>query len=206
MKSVKEQFLGISKSLTSTPMIKMVKMKYDGHSGVREHIMKMSDMTSKLKGVDMAISEGFLVHFIMTALSSQFGPFKINYNIQKNKWKMSELIAMCVQEEKRLKVERPDMTHLTTVSSSKKPFKRGKGKKRKQGNDASHGLKEENKMQCHFCHKKGHERRYYSGFKAWLEKKGKTQCLVSYESYLVDIPPKSWWIDTGANIYITNSL
>ena len=66
-------------------MIKMITMKYDGHSGVHEHIMKMSDMASQLKGIDMAISEGFLVHFIMTSLPSKFGPFKINYNTQKDK-------------------------------------------------------------------------------------------------------------------------
>ena len=58
---------------------------------------------------------------------------------------------MCVQEEERLKVERPNMAQLTMASSSKKPFKKGKGKKGKQGNDASHnGKKEENKMECHF--------------------------------------------------------
>ncbi|RVW29067.1 Retrovirus-related Pol polyprotein from transposon TNT 1-94 [Vitis vinifera] len=142
----------------------MITMKYDGHSGVREHIMKMSDMDSQLKGMDMAISEGFLVHFIMTSLPSQFGPFKINYNTQKDKWKMSELIAMCVQEEERLKLEKPDMAHLT-IGLNKKSFKKG-----------------------------------------WLEKKGKTQCLASYESYLVDIPPNSWWIDTSASIHIMNSL
>ncbi|RVW24034.1 Retrovirus-related Pol polyprotein from transposon TNT 1-94 [Vitis vinifera] len=206
IKSVEEQFLGTSKSLASTLMIKMITMKYDGHSGVREHIMKMSDMASQLKGMDMAISEGFLVHFIMTSLPSQFGPFKINYNTQKDKWKMSELIAMCVQEEERLKVEKPDMAHLT-IGPNKKSFKKGKGKKNNQGNDVSHnGQKDENKIQCHFCHKKGHKRRDCFGFKAWLEKKGKTQCLVSYESYLVIIPPNSWWIDTGASIHITNSL
>ena len=49
IKSVEEQFLGTSKSLASTLMIKMITMKYDGHSGVREHIMKMSDMASQLK-------------------------------------------------------------------------------------------------------------------------------------------------------------
>ncbi|RVW29053.1 hypothetical protein CK203_091597 [Vitis vinifera] len=80
----------------------------------------------------MAISEGFLVHFIMTSLPSQFGPFKINYNTQKDKWKMSELIAMCVQEEEKLKVEKPDMAHLT-IGPNKKSFKKGKGKKNKQG-------------------------------------------------------------------------
>lgn len=119
IKSVEKQFLGTSKSLASTLMIKMITMKYDGHSGVREHIMKMSDMASQLKGMDMAISEGFFVHFIMTSLPSQFGPFKINYNTQKDKWKMSKLIVMCVQEEERLKVEKPDMAHLTIGPNKK---------------------------------------------------------------------------------------
>ena len=131
----------------------------------------------------MTISEGFLVHFIMTSFPSQFSPFKINYNTQKDKWKMSELIAMCVQEEERLKVEKPDMAHLT-IGPNKKSIKKGKSNKKKQGNDVSHnGQKDENKIQCHFCHNKGHKRRYCSGFKAWLEKKCKNQCLVSYESY-----------------------
>ena len=147
MKSVEEQFLGTSKFLASILMIKMITMKYDGHSGVHGHIMKMSDMASQMKGIDLAISKGFLVQFIMTSLPSQFGPFKINYNTQNDKWKMSELIVICVQEEERLKMERHDMAHLTMASSSKKPFKKCKGKKSKQGNDASHnGQKEENKM------------------------------------------------------------
>ena len=37
-------------------------MKYDGHIGIGEHIMKMSDMTSQ--------SEDFFARFIMTSLSS----------------------------------------------------------------------------------------------------------------------------------------
>ena len=159
IKSIEEQFLGTSKSFASTLMIKMITIKYDGHSGEREHIMKMSNMVSRLKGMDMAISEGFLVHFIMTSLPSQFGPFKINYNTKKDKWKMSELIVMCVQEEERLKVEKPDMAHLT-IGSNKKSFNKGKGKKKKQGNDVSHsGQNDENKIQCPFCHKKGHKKK-----------------------------------------------
>ncbi|XP_071714297.1 uncharacterized protein [Rutidosis leptorrhynchoides] len=100
--SVEEQFKGSSKSHASTLILKMLSTKYDGVSGVREHIMMMNDMVSKLKGMDMEISEGFLVHFIMTSLPSQFAHFKINYNTQREKWKMSELIAMCVKEEEKL--------------------------------------------------------------------------------------------------------
>ena len=44
IKSVEERFSGTSKSLASTLIIKMITMKYNGHSGLREHIMKMSDM------------------------------------------------------------------------------------------------------------------------------------------------------------------
>ncbi|GJX33756.1 hypothetical protein Tco_0245313 [Tanacetum coccineum] len=124
LKSVEEQFKGSSKANASTLILKMLTTKYDGLSGVREHIMMMNDMASKLKGMDMKISEGFLVHFIMTSLLAQFGPFKINYNTKKEKWKMSELIAMCVQEEERLKIEKPDTAYLTTT---KLILKRGKG-------------------------------------------------------------------------------
>nr|GEZ56011.1 UBN2_2 domain-containing protein [Tanacetum cinerariifolium] len=115
LSSVEEQIKRTSKAHAST-----LTTKYDGVSGVREHIMIMSDMANKLKGMDMEISEGFLVHFIMTSLPMQFGPFKINYNTQKEKWKMSEQIAMCVQEEERLKVEMPDVVHVATTNSNKR--------------------------------------------------------------------------------------
>ncbi|GKD71320.1 hypothetical protein Tco_1325410 [Tanacetum coccineum] len=118
LKSVEEQFNGSSKANVSTLILKMLTTKYDGLSGFREHIMMMNDMASKLNGMDMAISEGFLVHFIMTSLPAQFGPFKINYNTQNEKWKMSELIAMCVQEEERLKIEKLDTAYLTTTKGT----------------------------------------------------------------------------------------
>ncbi|GJZ40355.1 putative RNA-directed DNA polymerase [Tanacetum coccineum] len=55
--SVKEQFKGTSKAHASTLILKMLTTKYDGVSGVREHIMMMSDMANKLKGMDMEINE-----------------------------------------------------------------------------------------------------------------------------------------------------
>ncbi|KAJ0837161.1 hypothetical protein HanRHA438_Chr16g0775091 [Helianthus annuus] len=81
----------------------MLATKYKGTSDVREHIMMMSNLAHKLKGLDMEIRDGFLVHFIMTSLLACFNAFKINYNTQKDKWSMSELIAMCEQEDERLK-------------------------------------------------------------------------------------------------------
>ena len=45
---------------------------------------------------------------------SQYGSFKISYNIHKEKWLVNELLAMCVQEEKRLNQEVGDSAHLVT--------------------------------------------------------------------------------------------
>ncbi|GAV65560.1 UBN2_2 domain-containing protein [Cephalotus follicularis] len=210
--SVEEQFKGSSKAHASILIMKMLTTMYDGTSGIREHIMKMNDMTSKLKGMEMAISEGFLVHFIMTSLLVQFGPFKINYNTQKEKWKMSELISMCVQEEESLKVERPDFAHLATAGPTRKKLKgNDKGKKKadleKSINKASASdTKHVQAPKCHFCRKVGHLRKDCTGFKDWLAKKGNDFNFMIYESLLVDIPSNTWWVDTGCTVHITNSL
>ncbi|GKE38397.1 UBN2_2 domain-containing protein, partial [Tanacetum coccineum] len=166
LKSVEEQFKGSSKANASTLILKMLTTKYDGLSGVREHIMMMNDMASKLKGMDMEISEGFLVHFIMTSLPAQFGPFKINYNTQKEKWKMSELIAMCVQEEERLKIEKPDTAYLTTT----KGYKNSKWEK-ENSDKASSSNGKESSPKCRFCKNPGHFQKECPKFREWLDKK-----------------------------------
>ncbi|KAK2997912.1 hypothetical protein RJ639_026101 [Escallonia herrerae] len=211
---IEEQFQGSSKAHATTLITKMVTLKY---SRSNEHILRMNDMASQLKGLDMEISEGFLVHFIMTSLPAQFGPFKINYNTQKEKWKMSELISMCVQEEERLKSEQPDSAHVAITGPSKG---KGKGKKFGKGNvqgnksasvtktdkASSSGTKGSSGPRCHFCKDKGHMRNECHKFREWLEKKGNLSICVCYESYTIDAPLNTWWVDTGATVHITNSL
>nr|GEV99295.1 UBN2_2 domain-containing protein [Tanacetum cinerariifolium] len=57
LSSVEEQFKRTLKSHASTLILKMLTTKYDEVNGVREHIMMMSDVANKLKGMDMEISE-----------------------------------------------------------------------------------------------------------------------------------------------------
>ncbi|KAK2979803.1 hypothetical protein RJ640_021751 [Escallonia rubra] len=153
----------------------MVTLKYSGSSGVREHILRLNDMPSQLKGLDMEISKGFLVHFITTSLPAQFGPFKINYNTQEEKSKMSKLIFMCVQEKERLKSEQPDSAHVAITGPSK-----GKGKGNKFGKSSMQGNKsasvtKTNKASssgpnCHFCRAKRHMRKECQKFRKWSGK------------------------------------
>nr|GFC55380.1 UBN2_2 domain-containing protein [Tanacetum cinerariifolium] len=107
LSSVGEQFKRTSKAHASTLILKMLTTKYDEVSGVREQIMMMSDMENKLKGMNIEINKGFLVHLIMTALSMQFGPFKINYNTQKEKWKMTELMSCVCKRKNTSKLKNP---------------------------------------------------------------------------------------------------
>ena len=209
--SVEEQFKGTSKAHASTLILKLVTTKYDGRSGIREHIMMMNDMANKLKGLDMEISDGFLVHFIMTSLPSAYEAFKINYNTQKDKWTMQELIAMCVQEEERMKLEKPDVAYLITAASNKRKRQSNKNQPSKtQRNDASTSSGHNNsitksKYYCKFCKKEGHKQKDCSAFKEWLTKKGNHLFMI-LESFNLNVPSNTWWFDSGSMVHVTNSL
>ena len=77
---------------------------------------------------------------------------------------MSKLISMCAQYEERLKVEKPNIAHLTTTGSYKKnAYKNGKGFKNKDKpistkiNKVNYsGNNSETCPKCHFCKKQGH--------------------------------------------------
>lgn len=171
LQAVEEQFVRSDKALASTLMKRLSSKSFDSTKGVREHIMEMRDMAAQLKSLKMEISEAFLVHFILNSLPSEYGPFKISYNTHKDEWSVNELLTMCVQEEERLKTERPESSHMATH------FK-GKTKKfnnvLKPKNTVSF-KKVGNKVSCFFCKKSGHMKKDCQKYKKWLEKKGISQ-------------------------------
>ena len=76
--------------------------KYIG-GGIREHILKMSNIDSKLKPIDLGLKDEFLIHLVFAFLPKEYDTFVVNYNMQPDKWDIEKLIAICVQEEERLK-------------------------------------------------------------------------------------------------------
>ena len=64
LKKVESQFIGSSKAYASTLIKKLVNEKYTG-GGIREHILKMSNIASKLQPMDMGLKDEFLVHLIL---------------------------------------------------------------------------------------------------------------------------------------------
>ncbi|CAH9131724.1 unnamed protein product [Cuscuta epithymum] len=98
---------------------------------------------------------------------------------------MSELVAMCVQEEERLKIEKPDVAYVTTTHQKKKgKYNITESSKIQQTNaNAAFGsTAPKGPFRCKFCHQKGHSQRDYPKFKKWLEKKGNHLFMI-YESF-----------------------
>ncbi|XP_059441899.1 uncharacterized protein LOC132174224 [Corylus avellana] len=124
IKAVEEQFMSSYKALASILMKKLSSKSFDNSRSLREHTMEMKDKATQLKFLEIDISESFLVHFILNSLPSKYVPFKISYNTHKDKWSANELLTMCVQEEERLKHEKPEGVHMAIHAKGK--TKRGK--------------------------------------------------------------------------------
>ena len=80
----------------------LVTKRYTG-GGIREHILEMSHIANKLKTMNMPLPEAFVVRLVFKSLPKDFETFNVNYNAQTEEWNLEKLIAMCVQEEDRLK-------------------------------------------------------------------------------------------------------
>jgi hypothetical protein len=63
----------------------------------------MSNIAARLKALDLAIKDGFLIYLIFNSFLKEFETFKLNYSSKNEKWTLDKFIAMCVQEEERIK-------------------------------------------------------------------------------------------------------
>lgn len=157
LSEIQNRFVKNDKAETSTLLASLISMKYKGKGNVREYIMEMSHLASKLKALKLDLSDDMLVHLILISLPAQFSQFKVSYNCQKEKWTLNELISFCVQEEERLKQDRTESAHLAST------FK-GKGTRKYRGKevDIPKGpgqKKQKTENGCFFCGKPGHKKK-----------------------------------------------
>ncbi|XP_025983117.1 uncharacterized protein [Glycine max] len=153
LEEIEQYFAKNKKAETSNLLAKLISMKYKGKGNIREYIMEMSNLASKLKSLKLELGEDLLVHLVLISLPSLFGKFKVSYNTQKDKWSLNDLISHCVQEEERLQRDRTESAHLISTSQNKKR------KKTKGVAEDTSQQKKKNKDEeftCYICKKSGH--------------------------------------------------
>ncbi|RVW51060.1 Retrovirus-related Pol polyprotein from transposon TNT 1-94 [Vitis vinifera] len=142
---IQKRFAKNDKAKMSMLLASLISMKYKGKGNVREYIMEMSHLASKLKALKLELSDDLLVHLVLISLPAQFNQFKVSYNCQKDKWTLNELISFCVQEEERLKQDKTGSAHLASTSKDK-----GKRKNKDNKVAASNGP-EQKKQKVEGC-------------------------------------------------------
>ncbi|XP_022889256.1 uncharacterized protein LOC111404718 [Olea europaea var. sylvestris] len=192
-----EQYFAKNEKLEASNLLaKLVSIKYKGKGNIREYIMEMSHLASKLKSLKLELSDDLLVHLILISLPAYFGQFKVSYNTQKDKWSLNELISYSVQEEERQQRDKTESAHLASTSQNKK---------KKRAKDAVEGTSQQKKQKkqdkeftCYFCKKSGHMKKECLKYAAWRVKNGMLLTLVCSEVNLASVP-KDTWIACGAD-------
>ena len=131
LKEIEKWFAKNEKDEMSMLLANLISMRYKGKWNIREYIMEISHLASKLNALKLELSEDLLVHLVLISFSTQFSQFKMRYNCQKDTWSLNELISHCVQEEERIKQDKAESAQLATTSKDKR-----KNNKRKKDKEA----------------------------------------------------------------------
>jgi molybdopterin converting factor small subunit len=73
LEKVESQFTDSSKAYVSSLIKRLISEKYTGGS-VRDHILRMGNIVTRLKPLDLTIKDGFLIYLIFNSLRRNSKP------------------------------------------------------------------------------------------------------------------------------------
>jgi hypothetical protein len=202
---VESQFTGSSNAYANSLIKRLVSEKYTSGS-VRDHILRMSNIAARFEPLDLAIKDGFLIYLIFNSLSKEFKIFEVNYNSMNDKWTLEKFIAVCVQEEERIKRNNDgvDSVYMAKLHQKRKNFPLKKEDKGKAVSMSSN--QPVDKDQCKWCKRKDHYQKNCIEFLKHLNKQGEDHATFVDESLFLSYSKSTWWIDSCATIHVANSL
>ncbi|XP_062109765.1 uncharacterized protein LOC133821559 [Humulus lupulus] len=96
---------------TGSLMDEVQTIKYDETKGVRDFILEIVNVQSKLKDRKIPLSDSYIIHHALNALPTSFSLIKTTYNTYNQTWSINDLILKCVAEENKLKKEKNELAH-----------------------------------------------------------------------------------------------
>uniref|UniRef100_A0A2N9HJJ0 Reverse transcriptase Ty1/copia-type domain-containing protein n=1 Tax=Fagus sylvatica TaxID=28930 RepID=A0A2N9HJJ0_FAGSY len=101
--AVSKKFVVFDKVEKSNYMRLLTTTTYDGTTGIREHIMRMTNLAMRLRDMKVDIPDSYLVWLILESLPDQFSALKTSYNVVKGEWGLDEMTAIVVQHEEMMR-------------------------------------------------------------------------------------------------------
>ena len=83
IKEIEKWFAKNEKDEPGTLLENLISMRHKGKWNIREYIIEMSHLASKLKALKPELSEDLPVHLVLISLPTQFSQFKVSYNCQR---------------------------------------------------------------------------------------------------------------------------
>nr|KYP63593.1 hypothetical protein KK1_018172 [Cajanus cajan] len=71
--TIEKYFTSNEKADASSLLAKLISMRYKGKGNIREYIMGMFNLASKLKALKLELSDDLLVHLVLISLPTHFG-------------------------------------------------------------------------------------------------------------------------------------
>ena len=162
MLSLKEMFGEQGCFARQEAMRQIYNTKMAERSSVKEHCLTMISNLNTLEVLGVDIDGESQVNMILQSLPESFKEFKLNYNMNKKIYSLSELMNELVAAEDILGTSNVDAN--MAEASTSQPKSKGKGKKKKDftkqnGKKISLGVADKGKKikgKCFHCGEKGH--------------------------------------------------
>ena len=193
-------------------------------ASVGEHVLKLIGLIEDLADLGFILEAELNTDLILQSLPGSYGQFVSNFNMNKLTPTLPELLNILRIEESTqnkgnsstLLVDRsskssklkPKRKVQKKTPQAKKTAKKGKKKVEVPKKNKGEGF-DINKVECYFCHLKGHMKRDCKKFQATLPKKKAQEASTSgvlVVENCFSVSSTAWVLDTGSGTHICNSL